>query len=292
MRQKEVGTIVFGAISPREGIQFDINDYGGIIRIYFDSPTAEEIEQINSEDAIKMGALELKDALYILIKFGSLNWMDAPFNIHLSSMLTEKSELGEIDELPVYVELYDRCKGRLEAINRLRLNRELTMQIKKAAEQQLKKTFERSSYDADILQTYRKYSTKDMVKMAPRIYSIPKEHNASQTMEKIMGKCDSDIRESIADLVLCGCARRGNFKGLPEELVPFNYWIVDSGNVIMGIPECLLEKAIQHGNLMDYECGIPCSYVLGNGYRMVDGHVVVDVPYSYERGLGVDHWDW
>lgn len=85
---------------------------------------------------------------------------------------------------------------------------------------------------------------------------------------------------------------KDNYPGLPDELKPFNYYYHDeNGHVIMAIPESLLEKAMQVGDLDMFECPFPCKYVLQKGYRMVDDHVICEGDYSWEFGLMVDE-EW
>ena len=77
---------------------------------------------------------------------------------------------------------------------------------------------------------------------------------------------------------------------LPEELRKFNYYyyLDGAGHVVMAIPESLLPQAIKSGNFDDYECPIPCRYILAKGYRFHDGYVVCDAPYSKELGVDID----
>ena len=55
----------------------------------------------------------------------------------------------------------------------------------------------------------------------------------------------------------------------------------------MAIPECLLAKAEQKGDLDMFECPFPVRYVLEKGYRMVDAHVVCDGYYDENFGLEI-----
>lgn len=96
-----------------------------------------------------------------------------------------------------------------------------------------------------------------------------------------------NIRESLSDIAVWWRVKKGTYKGIPQELKPFQYWLSGRGNVVMAILECLLEKAEADGNLYSYEVGIPCSYVLEKGYRFHKGHVVVDAPYDPEYGLDI-----
>ena len=83
---------------------------------------------------------------------------------------------------------------------------------------------------------------------------------------------------------------KDNYAGLPEELKEFNYYYNDgdTGHVIMAIPECLLEKAEQNGDLDMFECPFPVKYVLQNGYRIYKNHVICEGKYDENFGLDID----
>lgn len=61
-----------------------------------------------------------------------------------------------------------------------------------------------------------------------------------------------------------------------------------SGHVIMAIPECLMKKAEQNGDLDMFECPFPVKYVLENGWRMYKNHVVCDGKYDSIFGLDIE----
>lgn len=82
--------------------------------------------------------------------------------------------------------------------------------------------------------------------------------------------------------------KKDNYPGLPDVLKKFNYYYQDGGHVIMAIPECLLNKAIQNGKLDQFECSIPCKYVLEQGFRIYENHVIVDCGYDEFLGIVVD----
>jgi len=80
--------------------------------------------------------------------------------------------------------------------------------------------------------------------------------------------------------------RKIGYPGLPEELEEYSYYLSDSGYCLMCIPECFEEEAWP-GSQDGYELALPTRYVLEKGYRIRDGYLVVDVPYSDEMGAMV-----
>lgn len=95
-----------------------------------------------------------------------------------------------------------------------------------------------------------------------------------------MRKSLKDIKNMVSDK---------KYLGLPKELYKFNYYILDAGHCIMAIPDTLLLEAEKSGNYYMYECPVPVKYVLENGYRLHEDHVIVSVKYSLPFGLfGLD----
>ena len=83
---------------------------------------------------------------------------------------------------------------------------------------------------------------------------------------------------------------KDDYPSLPEELKEFNYYYNDDeiGHVIMAVPECLLKKAEEVGDLDSFECPFPVKYVLEKGYRMYKDHVICDGTYDPVFGLDIE----
>jgi hypothetical protein len=116
MRIMEVGKPLIPGITsyPDGQIVADIN--GGVlfIRIAYSTPTESEVKNIH-EGPSAFSIVEIGDVIFILFKFGELNWMDAPYSIHLSSPNTDvpMASYKEDTRLPVY-EVFDSHGNHLE----------------------------------------------------------------------------------------------------------------------------------------------------------------------------------
>ena len=82
---------------------------------------------------------------------------------------------------------------------------------------------------------------------------------------------------------------KDNYKELPDNLKPFNYYYNDgeTGHVIMAIPTCLLSKEEEDGDLDMFECPFPVKYVLEKGYIIHKNHIICNGEYT-EFGLEID----
>lgn len=168
-KKNNLEVITVGDIFPQfigypEGAQFDVLDDEIGLRIFIDEPTMEEIKQIQSGTPFEMKAFEMKDVLYVLFKFGKLEWMDAPYNAHLSIHLSNPHNLENHNILNIY--LFDSSNGKLEAMRVIGLNENIRKQILKAMQGQLAKDFDYMEHGKQISEAYMRYSSKQMAKLA------------------------------------------------------------------------------------------------------------------------------
>ena len=152
----EVGVNYFEAIGHQEGVFFDITDSGIILRIYFCGVTAHEAGQFRSEKPFEMRLAGLRDIIFLLFKFGELNWMDAPYNVHLSLNLTK-------------LELPSDGLGLAMTVQ-LSLSTEMSRKLIKMVGEQKRKPFNVKEYFNDINSIYAAYPAKKLARMADCYY--------------------------------------------------------------------------------------------------------------------------
>ena len=264
-----------GAVLPKEllpaqeGIRFSFD--GKFTLMYaFDRPTVEEKQAFKSGNPCQFGLAVVDDVIFFLSRFGTLKWMDAPFNIHLypdnRARLLEVP--GPTQGYAVYIMLVDSSTGIIEQLRLTSLTHDLSMRLRDAIINQPVIP----DYDQRLQSIMARYSTEDLVALA------------SKGQDSMATITPPQLRPSQRGL---SGIKKDNYP-LPEELRKFNFYYIDSGHVVMAIPESLLPCAIKSGNLDDFECPIPCRYILAKGYRFHEGYVVCDAPYSREFGLGLD----
>lgn len=170
-KKYEVGNIYSEAKGHNEGCYLDISDEGANLIVYFNRPTKEEIENFKSEKRFEMRLIELSDIMIFLVKFGSLNWMDAPYTPHLSKNLS-KLNLEPGKGLSVTIMLFDTSNGRLESTRLISLSEKFTEKIKKNIDGLMKKNFDKQNYNYSINMVFSKYSTNDLVKISSQGFKI------------------------------------------------------------------------------------------------------------------------
>lgn len=96
-----------------EGVRFDMTDGGGLIIVNFHRPTTDEIAQFHAQTKLAFGVKD--DVIFLLVKLGSLAWMDAPYNRQLSRHLSRIDNIEDGQALAFHVLLVDGETGGLIA---------------------------------------------------------------------------------------------------------------------------------------------------------------------------------
>lgn len=171
MKKYEVGKVYPEIVGHTEGCYFDIADDGATLVVYFNKPTAKEIENFKSDKKLEIRLLDFSDTMMFLVRFGSLNWMDAPYTPHLSKNLTNiKAEQGK--GLATTITLFDTSTGKLEALRLVGFSERFTSKIKSSIESLLKRPFNKGQYGMYLNMLFSRYSTNDFVKMATPGFKI------------------------------------------------------------------------------------------------------------------------
>lgn len=161
MQEVEVGKLFKDDVTRyQEGVRFDINDAGCDLFIYYKYPSESEINSIKSGN-FKTGFYAEKNAIFMLFKFGSLQWMDAPYSVHLSKNLTRFELFDGGQGLALHIYLIDAATGVLKAIRLIGLKTNFSIQLIEAVEKQKEMSFE--GYDININNIMNKYPTKKLV---------------------------------------------------------------------------------------------------------------------------------
>ncbi len=146
-----------------ERVMFDINDGGGLLYVLFDSPTPEEIRQFDEDIDIRYA--KVGSVFMMLFKFGSLNWVDAPYSPHLSKFGTlEDPEDGQ--GLSVQIIFADSRTGIVHSLRMVGLSTQFTRCLFSDIAEELKKPFDQQLYGIDVSAVFNSYTTDDLVTMA------------------------------------------------------------------------------------------------------------------------------
>jgi len=158
----EVGKLYQEGINKyQEESKFDFTNSGAELYLMFDRPAKTEIENIKRGN-IELAVYPADEVLFMLFKFGSLNWIDVPYSVHLSKDL----ELQEVEEgkgYALHVTLIDASTGIVEVLRLIGLSTKFSIQLRKLIMSQKEKPFDIKAYNNKINHIYNNYSTKDLV---------------------------------------------------------------------------------------------------------------------------------
>lgn len=148
-----------------DGVMFDMADDGGTLLVLFRNPSAEETEQIK-KGKLRFGLYIKEGIIFMLSKFGSLAWTDAPYHAALSKKLTRMENLAPSKGYGVVIVLIDTANGEVKALRQVGLGTEYSKKLREAIEKQRTELFSAGEYNRKLNETYTNYSTEDMVRFS------------------------------------------------------------------------------------------------------------------------------
>lgn len=157
----------------QEGVKFDFTQSGPVLFLFFNRPTKNEIQSIKSGNG-EVGMYVKDEVILMLFKFEGMQWMDAPYNIHLSAPF-EFDVIEEGKGFGLTILLVDASTGILEVIKYIGLSTELSRKLQNAIQNQKLAQWDNVAYEKKINQIYDNYNTDDLVLRAEIIYKIRRE---------------------------------------------------------------------------------------------------------------------
>lgn len=160
------GQIYEGLKNHPEGVQFDITDESAVLMVYFNAPTPDEQQQFTAGNKFEIRFIELKNIIMLTVKIGNLEWMDAPYSIHLSPYLSDFKIPAEKIGLSMVIMLIDCSTGKIENMRQVVLSDNFSRKLLKTILKQKDSEFSVAGYDMELNNLYRKYSTNELVRMS------------------------------------------------------------------------------------------------------------------------------
>ncbi len=143
-----------------EGVEYNCRSGGHELRLFFDSPSASEIE------AVRIGECEFAlvmegPVIFLMYKFGvAINWSDAPYSWHLvpEDQRTLPEPEGPETRALLQVVLIDAASGLVRALRALTFSPVFTRALHAAIRAQADMIWAgKASYDAALADAYRRY---------------------------------------------------------------------------------------------------------------------------------------
>ena len=169
MNKLEVGKLFKeGVTRYQEGCRVDLNDTGFNFCIYFNRPTDDEIYDITKGD-FKFGYYLEKNVLLLLFKFGTMEWMDSPYSVHLSKNLSKIPCIDNSNSgLALNIYFIDASNGILKGMRLIGLKNKTSKMLLDDIRKQKEMPYK--DFSMNLNEIYRKYPTKALVSMAKGLY--------------------------------------------------------------------------------------------------------------------------
>lgn len=166
MYQYKIGQVIPEFLNHDEMLQFDLADDGAFMLVFFKNPTEDEIEQFQSNQPFEIRLTKMKNIIFLMSKIGNLEWMDAPYNPHLSQNLTKYTLPSEGYGLGLMLILIDAVTGCVKSLRLLELSEKFTKSLYQEVINESVKDFDYKEYLKSINEIYMEYQTKDLKKLS------------------------------------------------------------------------------------------------------------------------------
>lgn len=144
---------------------FDIRPNGAELCVLFNRPSEREINAFKATQRAEFRLFEYNHILYMLAKFGEIEWVDAPYNPHISAVYPDIKITGGLG-LAISLIFADSASGLLHQYRLFGLDELTSRKIVKYIDGCRQYPLTRPQYDASIKDTYRRYTTRDMVRLS------------------------------------------------------------------------------------------------------------------------------
>lgn len=143
-----------------DGVRFALTDGGGVLVIQMSAPTAAERRAFKRGLSIRFAVVD--QIIFLLVRMGTMQWMDAPYYRGLSRHLTQVELPEEGQGLAIHAMLVDGATGVLQAQKLIGLDTDTSRKLMAAAMVQPVIP----DYDARLARVYSAYSTDDLLEEA------------------------------------------------------------------------------------------------------------------------------
>lgn len=163
----EVGKVLNTQLPDKDQCVMNMDSSGLSLLINFDNPTTNEIEQMKAEQPFEIRFVALNDIIYFTIKFGTLQWIDAPYSPHLSNLGAAWEEITD-DRLgySLTIILTDARTRIVKNIRFVGLGNTFSKKLYESVKFVSSQTFDIINYDKALRAITYKYTSAQLANMA------------------------------------------------------------------------------------------------------------------------------
>ena len=146
--------------------KLDMDDSGLVLHIGFSKPTAKEKRNFNRREILQVRLVQMMGITFLLYRFGTLNWIDTPFNVNLAKRLTAIPDIPEGMGLLLTVLFFDSFSGEMISIRNVGLPTDFSRKLTEIMEEDRKRAFDMDEYNRQVLTIQNWYPASDLARNA------------------------------------------------------------------------------------------------------------------------------
>lgn len=166
----------------QEGVFFEMREKSPELVLCFYDPTDKEIQEIK-KGQIKMGYFVYGSVIFIVVKFGEMPWMDAPFSIRkydgypgfmpcaqteVLLRLNDNNNMGAA----ITIKLVDIKSGVVKVIRVIGASNRFSRGFYKEVNRQYELPYSEMEYNLRIKNIYSRFSSKDLARNAENVFCL------------------------------------------------------------------------------------------------------------------------
>lgn len=159
-----------------DGCVFDYDNGGPFIKMFFDRPTEKEIEDVR-HGKLQMGYYVRDNAIFIVAKFGHIEWVDMPFNVRryerlAASELDLSLTFGEKEGLSILIMMVDSHDGTIKVLRQISSSHRFAVGLMKEMVAQTSMPYNDIDFQATVDSVYESLMPEDIAARADVMFRI------------------------------------------------------------------------------------------------------------------------
>ena len=156
-----------------EGTTYHINCGIHGLALFHRNPTPAEKNEFNNAPA-QMALWNNSPVLWIAVKFGSLDWIDAPYTVHLTHPdARTMPELKSPEERYPLTMLYVNADGGdIEAVRVATMSPAMSRDIRRISQEQEAEKYDPENYERSLRTTMEQYEPRQIARLAQRLETL------------------------------------------------------------------------------------------------------------------------
>lgn len=159
-----------------EGATYNINYGHHELALFHNRPTPAERKEFNHAP-VQFALWDNPPALWLAFKFGALDWIDAPYTVHLTPPDARYMPLllSREQRYPIVMLLVNAHDGNIEALRVATISPETSRQMRRIIEEQKTRPFHSETYNRSLQETMNRLTPAGIAQLAGRAEILGQE---------------------------------------------------------------------------------------------------------------------